>query len=117
MKRIALFSLLSVAAAGFSVPTTALAAGDHSATVCVALDGSTRAPTCRGTSTWRQDNLCSCPANTDQLKAPLCASGETPAPEGAKANEARHQAARSGNLMNGSYNGHRFCVRPEPMPR
>jgi hypothetical protein len=118
MRRVLLVPILMFSCLSLGAPAAVQAAGgEHTATVCLSMDGALRAPACRRTSTWRQDDICNCPANTDQLQAPLCAPGETPAPEGAAADRARLDAAHHGGLMGANYQGKRFCVRPEPMPR
>ncbi|HWE45098.1 MAG TPA: hypothetical protein VG407_03640 [Caulobacteraceae bacterium] len=117
MQRVLLLPVLAFTALAMSAPLAAQASGQRTATVCLNLDGSTRGPTCHKTSTWRQDDICNCPGTTDQVTAPLCAPGESPAPESADANRARHAAVHNGSLMGATYNGKRFCVRPESTPR
>ncbi|HEY3815095.1 MAG TPA: hypothetical protein VGL66_17895 [Caulobacteraceae bacterium] len=117
MKSVLLVSVLALSALAMSAPIAAQASGARTATVCLSLDGSTRGPVCHKTSTWRQDDICNCPGTTDQVTAPLCAAGETPAPDSADANRARRAAVHNGSLAGGAYNGKRFCVRPEPTPR
>ena len=117
MKNLLLVSVFSLSALAMSAPIAAQATGDKTATVCLSLDGSSRGPVCHKTSTWRQDDICNCPGATDQVTAPLCDAGETPAPDSAAANRARHDAVHNGSLMGATYQGRRFCVRPEPTPR
>jgi hypothetical protein len=116
MRHAYLVPLFTLAALAVALP--ALAQGPSgTATVCLGLDGATRAPACRNGSMWRQDDMCVCPMNADQVQAPYCAPGETPAPDSHKANNARHEAARHGSLVGATFEGHRFCVRPSPKPR
>ena len=117
MKNILLVSVLALSALAMSAPLAAQASGERTATVCLNMDGSTRGAICHKTSTWRQDDIFNCPGATDQVTAPLCAAGESPAPDSADANRARHEAVHNGSLAGGTYKGHRFCVRPEPTPR
>jgi hypothetical protein len=117
MKSVLLASVLTLTALAMSAPMAAQASGERTATVCLSLDGSSRGAVCHKTSTWRQDDICNCPGTTDQVTAPLCAAGESPAPDSADANRARHDAVHNGSLVGATYKGKRFCVRPEPMPR
>ena len=119
MKRVFLYPVLAFTTLVLSAPLAAQASGERPgvATVCLSLDGSSRGPTCHKNSTWRQDDICNCPGTTEQVSAPLCAPGENPAPDSAAANRARHNAVHNGSLMGATYEGKRFCVRPEPTPR
>jgi hypothetical protein len=118
MKSVILATVLSLGTLAMSMPVAAQApSGERTATVCLRVDGSLRAPNCKRSSLWRQDDICNCPGPTDMVQAPLCAPNEVPAPESADANRARVAAVHNGSLVGATFNGRRFCVRPLPEPR
>jgi len=84
--------------------------------VCLDPNGATRGPICKRGSVWSQDDICRCPDATTEVTAPYCDKGEVPVGQGRAADRARSEAARDGSLVGKSFEGRRFCVRPQHTP-
>lgn len=59
-----------------------------------------------------QEDICICPAATQQVKAPLCAPGVKPPGESAAYEQARLKAVSHGSLVNANWQGQPMCVAP-----
>jgi hypothetical protein len=94
----------------------ASAGSQRMATQCLDTNGEPHGAICRRGSVWDQSDICRCPGATQEVSAPYCERGETPAPDSLEANQARLAAARHGTLAGASYQGKRFCVRPSHTP-
>lgn len=117
-RRVPLLLALTLAAAQAVVTQASAAPAGRGATVvCLDPSGATRGPICRSGSMWSRDDICRCPAATVQVDASWCAPHETPAPDSRAANEARRRAARDGSLVGASFEGRRFCVPAQSLPR
>lgn len=83
-------------------------------TTCLYGDGAIRAPACRRLSGSRlhpEGDICQCPGDTRQLRAPFCERGERSLPDDAATVAARFAAARTGDgVLEGGVVGRRFCL-------
>ena len=84
------------------------------ATVCLDTLGTPRPVQCRTGNASRiatDPDICFCGPALQEVDAPWCAPGETPAPDSLSANRARKAAADArGSLVGQSFGGRSFCV-------
>jgi hypothetical protein len=111
---------LSILLAG---ATLALGAGAASAdspgvsttTICLDSGGRQTAVRCKTQDASRlthREDICICPAATQQVTVPLCAAGEKPPAESAAYQRARLKAISHGSLASASWQGKPICVAP-----
>jgi hypothetical protein len=84
-------------------------------TICLDSGGRQLAPHCKSQDASRlshQEDICICPAATQQVKAPLCPPGVNPPGESAAYEQARLKAVSNGSLTNASWQGQAMCVAP-----
>ena len=84
-------------------------------TICLDSGGRQLAPHCKSQDASRlsqQEDICICPAATQQVKASLCASGVNPPGESAAYEKARLAAVSHGSLVSASWKGQPMCVAP-----
>jgi hypothetical protein len=84
-------------------------------TICLDSGGRQLAPHCKSQDASRlshQEDICICPAATQQVKAPLCGPGVKPPAENAAYEQARLKAVSHGSLTDASWQGQAMCVAP-----
>ncbi|MGZ3375152.1 MAG: hypothetical protein ACXU8S_00995 [Phenylobacterium sp.] len=84
-------------------------------TICLDSGGRQLAAHCKSQDASRlthQEDICICPAATQQVKAPLCAPGVNPPGESAAYEQARLKAVTHGSLVSANWNGQPMCVAP-----
>jgi len=111
---------LSILLAGAALALGAGAAsadspGASTTTICLDGLGHQAAVHCKTQNASRlnsREDICICPAATQQVTAPLCAPGEKPPGESAAYARARLQAVSHGSLTQATWQGKPMCVSP-----
>jgi hypothetical protein len=84
-------------------------------TICLDSGGRQLAPHCKSQDASRlthQEDICICPAASQQVRAPLCAAGVNPPGESAAYEQARLAAVSHGSLVSATWKGQPMCVAP-----
>jgi len=85
-----------------------------STTICLDTSGRARPVHCRAQASRldAREDICICPAGTQNVKAPVCAPGVKPPAESARFERERAAAVSHGSLMGASWQGQPMCVAP-----
>jgi hypothetical protein len=107
---------LATAALGLSAGL-ALADGTDRTTTTICLDSGGHQAAVRCTQRTasrldRQADICTCPAASQQVTAPLCPAGVKPPAESAAYEQARLKAVSHGSLAGATWQGQPMCVAP-----
>ena len=106
-----------IAVAGLSLAGGAFAAdAPRTQTICLSGGGQQAPATCHGygggSRLAAQDEVCSCPGASQQVKAPTCRPGQVPPAESAAYDQARLKAVSHGSLEGATWQGKPMCVNP-----
>jgi hypothetical protein len=85
-----------------------------STTICLDTSGRARPVHCRAQASRldAREDICICPAGTQNVKAPVCDRGVAPPPESAAFERERAAAVSPGSLMGATWHGQPMCVAP-----
>jgi hypothetical protein len=109
-------SILLLAGAALAFGAGAASAdsmGDRSTTICLDSGGHQAPVRCKTQDASRlntREDICICPAATQQVKVPVCPSGVKPPGESAAYEQARLKAASHGSLVGATWRGQPMCV-------
>lgn len=87
-----------------------------SMTICLDSGGRQLAAQCHiangGSRLDAREDVCTCPAASQMVKAPVCADGMAPPAESAAYEQARLKAVSHGSVMDATWQGKPMCVAP-----